>query len=288
MKKPLLSIIIPCYNEEKDIKEGIESLKKQSYKKFEIIIIDDGCTDKTVEIIRKYKGIKILKQNHKGYGAGVNLGAKKAKGDILILVDADMTFDKDYLKNLIKPILEDKTGEIIGTNHETEIVNNIENIWSRCWGRMRVQNKITKAKKSRIFRAIRKDKFLELGGFDPKYGYSDDQTLWFKYGLESIFTKDTVCYHKNPTSLKSVYRQSRWMSSSISSKWKEIPVVNLLIILFMIITSPLAIIYLSIKKTYKNKDWGIFFPWMIIFTSVRYFGIIKGTIDEVYLKKNVR
>ncbi|MCW8966769.1 MAG: glycosyltransferase family 2 protein, partial [Candidatus Pacearchaeota archaeon] len=101
-----LSIVIPVYNEEKYIGKCLESLNKQTYKNFEIIIIDDGSTDKTVEIIKKFD-VHLIKGKHKGTAFSRNLGAKSAKGEILIFIDADMTFDKDYLKNLIKPILED-------------------------------------------------------------------------------------------------------------------------------------------------------------------------------------
>jgi len=139
-----VSIIIPTHNEEKEIFRCIKSLKKQTYKNFEIVIVDDGSIDNTLKIIKRFpknnkkQKLRVLKQNHQGPGLARNLGAEKARGEVLIFIDADMTFDKDYLKNLIKPILEDKKEKIIGTTHELEIVNNINNIWSRCWGRFRI------------------------------------------------------------------------------------------------------------------------------------------------------
>ena len=103
MRTTLVSVIIPAYNEEGDIELCLKSLKNQSRKKIEVIVVDDGSTDRTVEIVKEHK-VKLLKQNHGGPGAARNRGAKQAKGEILIFIDADMHFPKDYIKNLIAPI----------------------------------------------------------------------------------------------------------------------------------------------------------------------------------------
>ena len=64
----IASIIIPTYNEEKDISKCLESLENQAFKDFEIIVVDDGSTDKTREIVRKFKKVKLIKGKHKGPG----------------------------------------------------------------------------------------------------------------------------------------------------------------------------------------------------------------------------
>lgn len=284
MKKPLLSVVIPVHNEEKDLKECLKTLSQQSYKNIEIIIVDDGSTDKTLEISREYK-TKILKQNHQGPGKARNLGAGKSKGEILIFIDADMSFPKDFLEKLVKPIIEDKTGEIIGTTRETEIVKNTGNIWSRCWGRVRVDKE--SAEKARAFRAIKKREFIKMGRFDSRYGYADDQTFWFKYKVKPAVALGCLCYHKNPETLKSVYRQSRWIGASIENVFLNTPVVKYLAPFFMAVISPIAIIFLSIKKCHKNQDFKIF-PYMLVFMAARYFGTIEGIINKTYLEKNVR
>lgn len=278
---PKLSIIIPAYNEEKDISYCISSLNEQSYKKFEIIVVDDGSTDRTFEAAGKF-GVRILNQNHKGPGAARNLGARNAKGEILIFIDSDMTFEKNYLKNLIAPFKDKK---IIGTTHELEIVKNTDNIWSRCWGKVRVSKE--ESKNVKIFRAIRKKKFLELGGFDSMYGYADDQTLWFKYKIGPVVAENTVCYHKNQESLKSVYRQSKWIGSSHMYEWLNFTGINLLVVFFLFILSPISILLLAVKKVYRNKDY-IIFPFMIIFMTARYFGNLSGYLRRILYRKNFR
>jgi glycosyltransferase involved in cell wall biosynthesis len=238
-KMTVLSIIIPTHNEEKDIFQCLKSLTEQSFKKFEVIIVDDGSTDKTLEIVKRFSKVRIFEQNHKGPGVARNLGAKNSKGDILIFIDSDMTFDKDYLKNLIEPIISDRTGQIIGATHEQEIVENTSNIWGRCWGKIRVSKE--NAKDVKVFRAIRRDAFFQMQGFDPKYGYADDQTFWFKYGKRPKVAEGAICYHKNPETLKGVYRQSRWIGASIDNIFIKIPLISYLVPLILVIY----------KNTYK-------------------------------------
>ena len=133
---PKVSIIIPVYNEERDIEDCINSLKKQTYKRVEIIIVDDGSTDKTLNILKKFKKITIIRGEHKGPGFSRNLGSKTAEGEILIFIDADMTFDKNYIKNLIEPFMNNP--EIIGTTHDLEIATNTQKEVSKLWGEIRV------------------------------------------------------------------------------------------------------------------------------------------------------
>ena len=109
--KPLLSVVIPTYNRVGVLLTVLKEYSLQSLKHehWEVVVSDDGSTDNTVEII---KTIYLLRQQHKGPGEARNLGAKQAKGEILVFVDADMTFDKDFIKKLVKPITD---GKAIGT-----------------------------------------------------------------------------------------------------------------------------------------------------------------------------
>src|SRR3990167_8387264 len=169
-----LSVIIPVYNEEDVIIDCLKSLSHQIYKDFEIIVVDDGSTD---NLKLKSQNLKILTQNHKGPGAARNLGAKHAKGDILIFVDADMTFDKDFIKELVAPI---KAGKGIGTFSKEEYLLNKNNDIAVCWNINRyilnkwkldsqVYSRMLPAgypDKQEVFRAIKKSGFMKVGGFD--------------------------------------------------------------------------------------------------------------------------
>ncbi len=282
MKKPLLSIVIPTYNEEKTIGNCINSLFNQSYKKFELMIVDDGSKDRTEEIAKKFRKVKLIRGEHRGPGFSRNFGAKKAKGEILIFVDADMIFDKDYLKYLIKPIIEKN---ILGTENEIQLSANYhQSVWSRCSGRGSFEGS---NKNRKIFRAIRKEDFLRMGGFDPKYGYADDQTFFFKHGIKPEIAKKAICYHNNPATLGEVFYQSRWIGASIQNRFFQIFILKYLAPFFLVSVSPIAIFYLSLKKSHMNKDFRIF-PWMLVYMAVRYFGTISGIFRKIFKGINFR
>lgn len=110
-KKPKVSIIIPVYNEESKIKGCLDSLFKQTYKYFEILIIDDDSTDKTLEIVRKYK-VKIFRNGKKDYDIGKAIGIKNSKGKYLLFIDADnRLIDKEWLAKAVE-VLENKPSAI--------------------------------------------------------------------------------------------------------------------------------------------------------------------------------
>lgn len=273
LKNKLVSVVIPVYNEERDIGACLRSLCEQSYNKIEIVVVDDGSTDKTSEIAKGFKNVKLISGEHKGTGFSRNLGVRKAKGSVLIFVDADMTFDKDYIKNLIGPIFSDET---YGTAHSLEYAVNVDNKWARCWGKMRINKNI---KEQAIFRAIRKDVFLEKGGFDPKFGYADDQTFYFKFGMKSLTVPSAICYHRNPDSPKEIFKQSRWIGASLFWKYR---IFNnkifswIFLIVFAVLILPLCII-LTIKKLVLFRDFPLIFYYPVFF-----FYRLAGTLNGFY------
>ena len=213
-----VSVIIPTYNEETVIKICLDSLLKQSIKDFEIIVVDDGSTDKTKEIIPEIKNnqIKIYSQNHKGPGAARNRGVENAKGEILVFIDADMEFDKDFLMKLIEPIGKNK---IVGTFSKEEYLLNKENDWARFWNVNLGRNPEKMHQDNYpdtqpVFRAILKSEFDRAGGFDTRIGYTDDWSLSRKLGVEAFSAPGAIFYHKNPENLKEVWSQARWFGKN--------------------------------------------------------------------------
>ena len=116
----LISVIIPCYNEEKTIVEIVEKVvkKKQDFN-LEIIIVDDHSVDETVQIINQKLKDKIDKLfvNDQNYGKGYSIrqGINNANGEILILQDADLEYSPDDYKKLLDPILNNKADVVYGS-----------------------------------------------------------------------------------------------------------------------------------------------------------------------------
>ena len=101
---PLISILIPAYNEEKVIEKTIESALEIDYPKKEIIIIDDGSTDKTLLIARRFRrdNVKVLHKENSGKATALNYGINFAKGEIVTILDADTIAGKNSLKEIVK------------------------------------------------------------------------------------------------------------------------------------------------------------------------------------------
>src|SRR3990170_565885 len=213
VNKKFVSVIIPVFNEEKTISECIKSLRNQSYKQMEIIVVDDDSSDSTRNIIKGFPDIKLLTQGHKGPGQARNLGAAKAKGEILVFVDADMTFDKNFITDLVKPIIE---GKSIGTFSKNEMVKNKDNIWSNCWNidkNLPKDRMIPKdySNTAPVFRAILKKEFERVDGFETNGQYTDDWSLSQKLGKKSTAASGAIYYHSNPDSVIEVWKQARWI-----------------------------------------------------------------------------
>lgn len=107
---PLISVIVPAYNVEKYIKTCLNSLINQTYSNFEIIVINDGSTDQTEEILRSYQSnpkFRIYSQENGGISAVRNRGIKLANGELVCLIDGDDSVKSDYLEKLAAPFFED-------------------------------------------------------------------------------------------------------------------------------------------------------------------------------------
>ena len=117
--KKTLSIIIPAYNEGNYLAELISKIKKVDFSKlqlkYEIIIVDDGSTDNTQEVLSKINNIKIITQKNSGKGQAVQKGIQFSTGDFILIQDADLEYDPgDYYK-LLEPFKSQKRISVYGS-----------------------------------------------------------------------------------------------------------------------------------------------------------------------------
>src|SRR5688572_24957474 len=95
----MISVVIPARNEEEFLPATVEALKAQSYRNFEVIVVANGCNDRTADVAREL-GCRVFELGDRGLGAARNLGGRAAQGQILVFLDADTLLPKDTLKTV--------------------------------------------------------------------------------------------------------------------------------------------------------------------------------------------
>lgn len=275
-----ISIVIPTFNEIDVIDDCIASLGFQSRTDFEIIAVDDGSTDGTLTILNNLAttlpNFKVFKENHLGAGAARNLGVKNADGKILVFVDADMTFDKDFIKDLVAPI---EQGQIKGTFSKNEMVGNWGNIWSQCWNLQEGWEAKRRHPKNYpdsqpVFRAILKSEFEKVGGFTPG-GYDDDWSLSKKLGYMAIGVPGAIFYHKNPETLWEIYNHAKWVGKR---KYKFGGFGYLAALVRASLPISLAV---GLYKSFRSS-----LPAFILFKIVYDIGIFIGILEFLLSRKS--
>lgn len=227
IKDPKVSVIIAAYNEATRIRACIVSLQGQDIRGIEVIVADDGSIDGTPELAASM-GAKVLRNSHAGPGAARNLGVRAASGDIVVIVDADMTFAPDYVTKLIRPIEE---GRAIASTHWNERVANWENPWARCetWfqglpdGR---RQPLIMPERHYVYRAVRRDFFLESGGYAENEGRGDDSSIARRTGVFASPVPEAVCFHLNADNPREVFFDARWRGRNIAAvregRWQKV------------------------------------------------------------------
>src|SRR3989338_8729260 len=115
--KPLVSIIMPSFNAEEYIKEALEALFAQTVTDYEIIVVDDGSSDRTLEIIQSFGDkIRLIKQKNSGPGTARNRAMFKANGEYFAFCDADDVWEKDKLEKQMIVVGTNPSCGLVATN----------------------------------------------------------------------------------------------------------------------------------------------------------------------------
>ena len=124
-----ISIIIPVYNGEKYIEKCLDSIKNQTFKDYEVLIINDGSKDNTKKLIEKYlndKRFKLFNRTNHGIGASRNFGLDESSGEYICFIDSDDYVDKKYLEKLYNKILKENLDIVVCNYIELSEELNIE------------------------------------------------------------------------------------------------------------------------------------------------------------------
>lgn len=169
-----LSIIVPVYNGEKTIEKCLESIFNSTYKNFEVIVVNDGSTDSTLEGVKKYNCRIIDLKKNQGAANARNVGVKHSKAEILVFVDSDVLIHKDALSRMVKAYKSDP-GRIIGGIDSEKYLS--DDFWRKfvtskhCYDyNWKKDEKIKKFScLSTSCSLVKKKIFNEVGGFNTKY-----------------------------------------------------------------------------------------------------------------------
>ncbi len=100
-EKLKVSIVIPVYNEERNIKACLDTILKQTIQPFEVVVVDNNCSDRTIDIARKYAFVKIVKEPNQGRGYARTAGFNAAKGEIIGRIDADSRLSANWVQQVL-------------------------------------------------------------------------------------------------------------------------------------------------------------------------------------------
>jgi cellulose synthase/poly-beta-1,6-N-acetylglucosamine synthase-like glycosyltransferase len=316
---PSISIVVTVYNSESTINECLRCIYKLDYptERLEIIVVDDGSTDRTVQKVKDYPAKLILKE-HGGYPSSMNAGIKEAKGDIILIVDSDTYVEQDYLIKILGEFEDQKVG--IASGYVATKPN--AKFWARIVG-FESEARYDQMKSNYVdfitstCTAYRREVFEQVGLFNKELKRGSDEDLAqraSKAGWKIVLRKDAVCYHDWVSSVKKYFKKqmangiyeinnflrhpellrgreqhppSLYVPMLLTSVVLLVPICFLLGVVWVSLLAFLGLVLYHIPQTIriikKQGDWSmLLFP--VVF-NLRYvawlFGIGIGLIREV-------
>ncbi len=225
MKNSLITVYITNYNYAKYIQKAIESVLNQTYKNIELIIVDDGSTDNSKEVINKYinnKKITRIFQKNKGLNISNNIALKRSKGDFIMRLDADDWLDENCVELLYSNISKDMN---IGLSFSDYYLVNINGLVLKQVRRHNFKKvKLLDQPAHGACSLIRKKYLEELGGYSEDFLCQDGYDLWMKFiGKHKIsnINLPLFYYRQHEKSLSSNENRILFTRSKIFSKYSK-------------------------------------------------------------------
>ena len=235
-KQPFVSVIVPGKNEGQHIYKLANSLKEQTYRNFELIVIDDGSDDQTPEICRSLKQNGFIDAYYRndvrgGKASAANLGLRYSRGQYIIHLDADCSYDRDAIENILVPFYFDLNIGAIGGNVQVRnykeslctTLQAIEYMDTISVGRIASSELGIYRVFSGAFGAFKKEALDRLGGWDIGPGLDGDITVKIrKLGYKIHFEPSAVCQTSVPNTFKKLIKQRlRWDKSLIRFRLRK-------------------------------------------------------------------
>ncbi|MEK7093764.1 MAG: glycosyltransferase [Patescibacteria group bacterium] len=213
----LVSIIIPAFNAAAYVKEAVDSALSQTYPDTEVIVVDDGSTDRTAEIIKEYSGrpnLRYIYQENRGLAGARNRGIKESRGEFIALLDADDAFHKDKVKEQVQAFDEHPEYGVCYSD-----LIHFSDATPREFYHHRYQYPSGKVFEpllrtqfiNPLSVMVRRSVFEKFGTFDEALRRSEDWELWLRWARQGVlfyFLPKQLAYYRmrlegNLSSLKS-------------------------------------------------------------------------------------
>jgi glycosyltransferase involved in cell wall biosynthesis len=208
-----VSVIVPAFNSSGTISKCIESLERQSFgRPYEIIVVNDGSTDDTEQKARMFKKARVISQENAGPAKTRNVGARAAKGSIVLFTDADCIADYNWIAEMVKPFEDEKVVGVQGRYRTRQ--KGVIPVFTQLEIEQRYERMAAASDVDFIgsyAAAYRKSIFIKLKGFDESFrsASGEDPELSFrmaKAGHKMVFNPDAIVYHTHQRSLASYLR----------------------------------------------------------------------------------
>ncbi len=262
------SIIIPAFNAEKTIQKTINSLLIQTVKPKEIIVVNDGSTDKTKSITEKLSEknhlIKIFTRKNSGISASRNFGAKKAKEELIIFLDSDVFVEKEWLEKLLIPLKKPEVFGVCG-KYSSEL--------NKSLGSDFFSYIISSSSFQGYNIAFKKKDFLELNGFNEKMKYCEDPEFFLR-----VFLKGKKLTKTKAESFHNSYSLKERIKSNFNYSFFDAVVFKKY---FSFLLNPINLI-----KAPENIKMIFLFYWIVFFSivfSFTFFLITQNIYSFIFL-----
>lgn len=278
MSDPLVSVIVPAYNSERTIKRCIDSLLNIDYQNYEIIVVDDGSSDKTKDVLLGFKErIRLIQSQHFGPSKCRNIATKEAKGDLVAFTDSDCLVHKNWLKELVKGFTQDKVAGVGGIQLSPDDETNFGRKVQTFFELTGFLGGYIKDKKNRELTVVphnpscnaiyRKEVFLRIGGFDEGLWPCEDVDLDYrlkKNGFIFMFNPKAIVYHYRPQSIKALLKMmSRYgyVQGILTKRYGFFRKIQILPVIFLI----LIILFLLTMYSF----WLLLFFCLVLLIKLR-------------------
>jgi peptidoglycan/xylan/chitin deacetylase (PgdA/CDA1 family)/glycosyltransferase involved in cell wall biosynthesis len=227
-----VTVVVPAYNEAANIAATVRSLVANDYPHLDVIVVDDGSTDDTYNIVRRLRlrNVTVIRQANAGKPAALNAGIARARGDLLILVDGDTVFEPQAVGRLVQAFADSEVGAVSGN---TKVANrggllgrwqHLEYVMGFNLDRRMFEVGECMPTVPGAIGAFRREALADVGGV-PLATLAEDTDLTMaiiRAGWRVVYEESAIAWTEAPSTLRQLWRQRyRWCYGTMQAMWKH-------------------------------------------------------------------